>query len=160
MPVMPQDVQEETAKAETGFALMVEDDYELELIEVQTTKDGEPLIGKQGQYWTFVFQVPEDAAQYRKKRFWVNFSFSEKAAPIRKSILDALGVDASTDTDDMIGLRAWAHVHTKLIDNPSKPEQHGEPKDDIKYFIAKGKAPGAAEPAAKGKEAKTSSDNF
>lgn len=141
MAQLPKDVAEETAKAETGFALMEEDRYTLELIEVQTEdKDGKPIVGKDSgiPYWKFVFQVPEDAERYKKRRFWVNFSHSEKAAPIRKQLLDALGVSADTDTDDMIGLTADAHIWSVKIEQGAKA---GEDKDDIKFWYKRDDAP-------------------
>ena len=158
MPVLPKDVAAETAKAETGFSLMEENDYELELLEVQTEKNGQPMAGAAGPYWTFVFQIPEDAERYKKRRFWVNFSHSEKAAPIRKSILDAFGAASDVNTDDLIGQRVLAHIKTVLIEKHTDPSKIGEPKDDIAYFVAKKNAEGSAK-TSKGKSA-ASPDNF
>lgn len=160
MPVLPKDVQETTKQATTGFALMEEGDYLVELLEVQTTdKAGKPLVGKESgiPYWSFVFQIPEDAERYKKRRFYVVYSHSEKAAPIRKGVLDAFGASEDVNTDDLIGKTCWVHVYGKMQDQGVNT---GNLKDDIKYFIAKDKAPGA-EVSGKGKSGKSASpDNF
>lgn len=114
---LPKDVAQQTKDAEDGFKLMEEGDYEVELIEVQTEKNGKPTVGAQSgvPYWTWVFQIPEDADRYKKRRFWRIISLGETSAPIRKSAFNAFGADPeTTDTDDLIGRKCLAHIGTKM----------------------------------------------
>lgn len=122
MAKLPNDVAKNAAEAEDGFALMEENDYVLELLRVETEKNGKPTVGKESgvPYWTWVFQIPEDAERYKKRRFWRIISLGETSLPMLKAAFAAFGATTDTDTDDLIGKRCLGHVGVKMIDQGAK----------------------------------------
>jgi hypothetical protein len=147
MAKLPSDVAKSAAEAEDGYSLIEEGDYVVELLEVQTEKNGQPMTGAAGPYWTWVFQIPEDADRYKKRRFWRIISLSERAFPMLKAAFTAFGVSTDTDTDELIGKRCLAHVGVKMIEQGAKA---GEKDNEIQRLMP---LDGDKPKAAKGKDA-------
>lgn len=157
MAKLPADVAKATKEAEDGFSLMEEGDYIVELIEVQTEKAGKPLSGPKGPYWVWVFQIPEDAERYKKRRFWKVISLGETSAGIRKSAYAAFGGDPEvSDTDEFIGKKCLGHIGTEMNDQVGSAS-YGTESNKIQRLMpleGQGSAP------AKGKGDKAKPDMF
>lgn len=157
MPKLPEDVAKAASEAEDGFKPMEEGLYEVELLEVQTEKNGKPLAGKDSgvPYWNWVFQIPEDADRYKKRRFWVVTSLGESSAFKMKECFKAFGGDPLTgDTDDYVGQRCMARVGTYV-------QQTGRDADQVKNQIEQLMPKDGADSApAKGKGKAAKPDMF
>lgn len=155
MAKLPENVAKEAAEAEDGFKLMEEGDYEVELIEVATEKNGKPTVGKESgvAYWTWVFQIPADADRYKKRRFWRIISLGDTSFPMLKAAFSAFGATTDTDTDELISRKCLAHIGTKMIEQGAKA---GTEDNEIQRLMpldapagktaAKGKGDKAAKP--------------
>lgn len=114
MPQLPQErVEAVDATESTGGGLMEENTYVMELLSVEDTKDGKPLASDKGPFWVWTWQIPdEEGNRYRKWRQWdrtwlhVDFQMNRP--------FNALGVSASTNTDELIGQRANVVVGKRI----------------------------------------------
>lgn len=130
MPALPKDVAKQVAELEDGFAIMEDDTYELELVSVISEKQGKPLAGAAGPYWTWEFIIPKDAERYVGRKFWVNTSLSERAFFKMKEHFEAFGAPTDTNTDELIGRRCLGVVGSYV-------QQEGKGAGDTKNQIEK-----------------------
>lgn len=148
MPKLDGNVAEQVDKAESGTQLIEEGLYEMVLIEVAATgKDGQPLVGKAGPYWSWTFAFPEDAERYAKRRAWRITSLSPDSAWVMKQMFDAFGVPADTDTDELIGKRAMVEIGHRTV---TQGDNAGDIKETVKKVLP---LDGVQAPSANGKAA-------
>jgi hypothetical protein len=79
--------------------------YHVRLVDVDASREG-----PSGPYWSWEFDVVGS-----NRKLWNNTSLSEAARFKLKETFDAFGVDADTDTDDLIGEVVRAVVSTRVI---------------------------------------------
>lgn len=100
---------EETEISE-GFGALPEAVYEFQLNDV--TVSDEP--GASGfHYWTWVYEIPENAEEYAGRRFWNTTSLSPGAMGMPGGITQtfaAFGTSADTDTDELLGSHVLIHL--------------------------------------------------
>lgn len=102
--------QVESAEESSGFALMEEGLYPMVLKEVKVSDDEGP---SGFHFWTWIYEVPEDAEEYAKSRIWNVTSLSPGAQGMPgglKRTFSAFGVSADTDTDELCGETILVHV--------------------------------------------------
>lgn len=155
MPKLDSNVAEQVNQAESGSSLIEEGLYQMVLVEVSATnKQGEPLQGKAGPYWSWTLAFAEDAPRYAKRRLWAITSLSADAAWKMKEHFDAFGVPADTDTDDLIGRTCLVEVGTRTI---TQGEKAGEVTNTVKKLLP---VDGVTTPVSKGTNAKAKKDLF
>lgn len=133
MPKLDESVASTVDQAESGTQLIEEGLYEMVLIEVAATgKDGQPLVGKAGPYWSWTFAFPEDAERYAKRRAWRITSLSPDSAWVMKQMFDAFGVPADTDTDELIGKRASVEIGHRTV---TQGDNAGDVKETVKKVL-------------------------
>jgi hypothetical protein len=133
MPKLDSKIAETVEKAENGSALIEEGTYEMVLLSVEANgRDGKPLVGKAGPYWSWTFAFAEDAERYAKRRVWAITSLSADAAWKLKEHFDAFGVGADADTDDLIGRKCLVQIGSRLI---TQGEKAGETMNTIKKVL-------------------------
>lgn len=115
MPKLNAEVVQSVEEAESSGGLMEDGVYVMALIEVNDSKEGEPLMGPKGPYWNWTFKVPEDAERYKGWQQWLTTSLSEAAAFKLKEVFEAFGVSPDTDTDTLIGELVRIEVGTRVI---------------------------------------------
>lgn len=98
----------DNAEQTEGFPLLPEGLYLATLMEVDGTGQG-----PKGPYWTWQYQIPEDAEEFANSRFWNTTSLSEGAMGMPgglKQTFAAFGVEPDTDTDDLCGQSVQLYV--------------------------------------------------
>lgn len=82
------------------------------------------------QYWAWEFECVDD--DYSNRRLWVNTSLLPQAQFKLKEVFTAFGVDADTDTDELIGEIVRLQVTETTI---QAGEKKGQPTNEVKRVI-------------------------
>ena len=140
MPTLPTDVAKSTAEADyipteeyVNFRNPVPTGtYYLRLLAVQTTRNGQPLVGPSGPYWQLIWEHVAD--KYEKKRQFDNLSLSDKAAWKRREFYEAIDLDPSESTDQRIGSIVKAQIGVVIQQqgvNKGRPQNQIDRYDPI-----------------------------
>lgn len=130
MPKLTKKIAGDVDKAEQseGFALAPDGLYLCRLREVAVS-DKE---GPSGYfYWNWVFEIPEDAEEFAKKRFFNTTSLSPEAFGMpggMKATFAAFGVSPDTDTDDLCGEFVTLYIGHEI---QQKGKNQGKPQNVV-----------------------------
>lgn len=128
MPKLPKAVQKAAEEAESSsFEALPEGKYLCQLDEVKT--DGS---GKAGPYWTWVWKIHEDNGSFAGRLLWDTVSLSVDWKV--KQVFEALGFSLDSDTDEMIGEKAWLVVSQRVIEGGKRQGEMGNSVDVVLGF--------------------------
>lgn len=132
MPKLPNSTVKSVNESESQGALMPDGVYRMRLREVEASKNNGP---SGFPYWTWTFEVPEDADEFKKRRQWLTTSLSDKAAFKLKETFDAFGATPDTDTDELIGQYVDVVVGSRTI---QKGARTGELANTVEKVLPDG----------------------
>lgn len=90
--------------------------------------------GPAGPYWTWEYETVGAGEEPQGRKFWDNTSLSDKAiGRIGKIFIEAFGVPADTDTDDVVGHLVALEIGVGTI---NKGERMGEKRNEIRRVLA------------------------
>ena len=104
--------------------------YTMQLVEVQTEKDGKPLTTANGDVkWVWIFEFPKDANEGRwaGRKLRYTTPHTGNGARMLYSAFDAFGVPATHDTDELIkaGARSLAMIRNEEWQGTTEPKISG-----------------------------------
>lgn len=153
MPQLDKERAEQVDQTEsTGNGLIENGQYVMELMSVEDTKNGEPLVSEKGPFWVWTWVFPdEEGVRYRKWRQWDRTWLHVDWQMNRP--FEALGTTSATNTDELIGKRALVTIDKRIR------QDNGETVNYIKAIAALDGSEGETAPKGKG-GAKPKADLF
>jgi hypothetical protein len=116
------------AEVSEGFPLMDEALYPMRLREVNVSEQP----GASGfHYWTWVYEIPDDAEEYANRRVWNTTSLKPEAMGMPggfKKTFAAFGVEPDTDTDELCGQFVLVHIGQEV-------QQQGKNKGKMQNVV-------------------------
>jgi hypothetical protein len=127
MPKLDKQAAKAVDEAESTFSALDEGIYIGSLAEVLTKE------GPKGEYWSWRFtdliNIETDAKAPGSA--WVNTSLSEDARWKLQEVFQAFGVDASTDTDELLGQQAQLVISQRVIERGARTGEVGNNVDRV-----------------------------
>lgn len=114
----------EKAASESGFTPLEPGVYRARLtkVDARTSSNDNPM-------WTWEFEVIEPPYEGRKQ--WNNTTLTDAAMWKVAETFSAFGVDASTDTDELIGCTAKLNITQRVIPTGARAGQTGNNVDQV-----------------------------